>query len=158
MERLLKNGQTLIEILIAVAIVVLVLVAVVSRVVEAVSSANFARNQALATRFAQEGIEWARSQRDLLGWSGLAVYISGNQTYCVPNLSLSIKNITAGSCSPTGMIPGTIFLREVAFVYSAPGGGAMPFANVTATVSWQDRVGWHRSTQATRLSSWNSQL
>lgn len=156
MKRLLKNGQTLIEILIAVAIVVLVLVAVVSRVVEAVSSANFARNQTLATRFAQEGVEWARSQRDTLGWASFSPYILGTKTYCLPDLSQNFKDLTAVSCSPGATIPGTIFLREIQFIYTAPG-GQEPYVNVKVTVSWQDRVGGHQSVLATRLSRWNSQ-
>ncbi len=151
-----KNGQTMVEILVAVAIVVLTLVAVVSRIVAAVSSANFSRNQALATRFAQEGIEWARSQRDILGWVGFSTYVSANQTYCVPELGQAINVLTAGSCSPALTIPGTIFLREVVFIYAAPP-GQEPYTDVVATVSWQDRIGTHQSKLTSRLSSWSSQ-
>lgn len=151
-----KNGQTMVEMLVAVAIVVLVLVTVVSRVVAAVASANFARNQALSTRFSQEGLEWARSQRDSLGWVGFSPYISSSPTYCVPDLSLGIGALTSGTCLTTATIPGTIFLREVRFIYAAPG-GQEPYTDIISTVSWRDRVGWHRSTLTTRLTRWNTQ-
>ncbi|MCH7951466.1 hypothetical protein IH980_01835 [Patescibacteria group bacterium] len=152
-----RNGQMLIEILIAIAVVVLVLVAVVSRVVEAVRNANFARNQVLATRFAQEGIEWTRSQRDRLGWTDFVTALDGNPvTYCVLDLSSNIEVLSAGSC--TGTISGTIFDREIVIDFvndSDP--DAEDYVDVTSTVSWQDRVGTHDSTLVTRLSKWNKQ-
>lgn len=153
-----ESGQTLIEILIAVVIVVLVLVAVVSRVVDAVGSTNFARNQLLATRFAQEGIEWARSQRDGLGWFAFANEVSSDPTFCLPNLDDSITALAAGTCSAGQTISLTLFEREISFDYRSVG---IPdegdYVDVSVTVSWEDRVGTHQSLLNTRLSRWSRQ-
>lgn len=150
-----KNGQMMIEILVAVAVMVLVLVAIVSRVVDAVSNANYARNQLLATRFAQEGVEWARSQRDQLGWAAFENLVSSDPTYCVSDINVNLGSPV--SCGPGDEITGTVFLREVSFDYNL-GGGVGPYADINVVVSWDDRVGTHQSDLNTRLSKWSKQL
>jgi type II secretory pathway pseudopilin PulG len=155
-QKLKKNGQTLIEILIAIAVVVLVLVAVVSRVVDAVGNANFARNQLLSTRFAQEGIEWTRSQRDRLGWDEFVFALDSDPvTYCVLDLSTNpnLEDLTSGTCA--GVIPGTLFDREIDIDYTDVGDPSIgDYVEVTVAVSWQDRIGDHSTVLSTRLSDW----
>lgn len=153
-----QRGQTLIEILIALAVVVLVLVAVVSRVVESVRNANFARNQLLATRFAQEGIEWTRSQRDRLGWFGFVSALDNDPvTYCILDLFSNplLEDLTDGSCA--GTIPGTVFGREILIDYEDLPSPELDYVDVRVTVSWQDQIGDHTSELSTRLSQWHKQ-
>lgn len=149
------QGQTLIEILVAVAVVVLVLVAVVSRAVDAVANANFSRNQVMATRFSQEGIEWTRSQRDRLGWYEFVTALDADPvTYCVLDLTTNprLETLTPGLCS--GTIPGTLFTREVEIDLTDVPDPEGDFVEVTVRVAWQDRIGDHTSTLATNLSNW----
>jgi type II secretory pathway pseudopilin PulG len=163
----LENGQAMIEILVAIAVVVLVLVAVVSRVVESVANATFARNQLLATRFAQEGIEWTRSQRDRMGWTAFEdrLLADGDPvTYCVSDLSEDLTCLEDSSCVSlskdpcSGTIAGTVFDREIEIDHSNSGNPDIGnYVDVTVTVSWQDRIGDHTSQLGTRLSRWTRQ-
>ena len=147
-------GQTLVEILVAVAMVVLVLVAVVGRSVDSVRNSIFSRNQILATRFAQEGVEWTRSQRDRLGWNALVSALDSDPvTYCVLALTDSIENLTSGTCS--SVILGTIFNREVFIDYEDEPNPPGDYVDITVTVSWSDQVGDHASELGTRLSQWD---
>lgn len=153
------KGQTMLEILVAIAVLVMVLVAIVSRVVEAVRNAHFARNQVLATRFSQEGVEWARSQRDRLGWSSFSTYIPDGVIYCVPDPDNDIEALISGLCTSADKISGTVFYRELAFqsnLNPAPGDGEA-YTQVTSEVTWLDSIGEHNSQLTTRLSKWSRQ-
>src|SRR4030042_3024845 len=90
-----QTGQSMVEILIAMTVVTIVMVAMVSRAVEAVKSAQFARNKSLATRYAQEGVEWMRSERDQ-SWSEMAALLTDGvlEEYCVPDVTVSLDSIT----------------------------------------------------------------
>jgi len=59
-----KSGQTLIEILLAVAIIVILLVVMVGVVSKAIANSQYSRNRSLAARLVEEGLEQARSWRD----------------------------------------------------------------------------------------------
>jgi type II secretory pathway pseudopilin PulG len=148
-----ESGQTLVEILVAIAMVVLVLVAVVGRSVDSVRNSIFSRNEILATRFAQEGIEWGRSQRDRLGWNAfVAALDSYPVTYCVLDLSQKIEDLTSGAC--TGTISGTVFTREVSLSYQDEASPLGDYIDLSVTVNWTDRIGDHTSNLGTRLSQW----
>ncbi len=152
------EGQTLVEVLVAIAIVTLVLVAIVSRSVEAVRNANYARNQVLATRFAQEGIEWARRERDRMSWANYTAALdAADVTYCVPDvLTGDIEVLTGGACNngtPADFIAGTIFLRDVRFQLQTPASGE--FVEVAVSVTWEDSIGPHAAQLHTNLSEWS---
>jgi type II secretory pathway pseudopilin PulG len=158
-----KKGQALLEIIISIAVVSIALVAIVSRAVEAVKNSNFARNQVLAARFAQEGVEWARAQRDQMGWTAfenLIVNIDHSPvTYCVLDLSenlscrsYSCTSITIAPCLST--IPGTPFTRQIRFTYVNPDATTEDRIDVQATVEWTDNNGTHNAQYTTILSEW----
>jgi type II secretory pathway pseudopilin PulG len=65
MKKLKNRGQSLIEVLTALAIAVLVIIALVAGVTFAIRNLTHAKNQALATQYAQEGLEMARKARDV---------------------------------------------------------------------------------------------
>jgi len=58
------QGQSLIEMLLALAVTVLVVIALVRATTNAVRNADFAKNKALAVKYAQEWLEEARNWRD----------------------------------------------------------------------------------------------
>jgi len=64
-----NKGQTLVEILLAVAAAGLVLIGLIRVVTISLRNAQFAKNQALATRYAQETMEIIRAYRDQNSWS-----------------------------------------------------------------------------------------
>lgn len=120
-----KNGQTLLEIVVAVAIILLVLVALVSAVVSANRNAQFAKNQALATQYAHEGLEKARETRDK-DWKAFSQR-SGTETEILG-----------------------IFTRQMTYT-SLEGGKKM---EIKVTVSWTDGAGPHKSELRTSLGEW----
>lgn len=132
------TGQSLFEVVVAVAIAALILVALASLAATSVSNSNFSNNNALATKYAQEAIEWLREQRDE-DWSNIPT--SG--TEC-----LGTSPITSfGGC---GTIPDTVFTRTVQF--SAEGDTTKV---VTVIVAWDDSQGHHEVKSTTKFTNWN---
>lgn len=136
-DQLLKEkGQSLVEVIVALAIALLVILALVRVTVISMRNASFARNQALATQYAQEAMEWIRSQRDE-DWGNLA-----EGTYCLSD-SLSWST---GSCSYT--LEG-IFKREAVLTPQE----ADKF-EVLVTVSWAEASETHQSELTSYLTKW----
>lgn len=59
-----QNGQTLLEVLVAIAIGIFVVAALTFATIFSLRNANFAKTSAQATKLAQEGIERVRTGRD----------------------------------------------------------------------------------------------
>ncbi|MGB9585896.1 MAG: prepilin-type N-terminal cleavage/methylation domain-containing protein [Anaerolineales bacterium] len=123
-----NQGQSLIEMLVAIAIVLVVIVALVAVTTVSIRNASFSRNQALATKYAQEGIEEARKLRDERGDS----FFVANPADC--NISDT---------------PATGFSRQR--TCSFDGNKTM---TITVVVSWTDAQGIHKSELTTRLTNW----
>lgn len=139
-----KNfGQTLIELLMALGAGVLIVVAIVGGLVMAGKNSQFAKNQNLATRYAQGGIELIRSQRDKLGWATFYADYNG-QPQCIT--SDGTFSALSDGCPKIA----TIFTRSATFVDDGTGLNM----TVTVTVSWPDSSGTHESSQTTVLTSW----
>jgi type II secretory pathway pseudopilin PulG len=101
-----NKGQSLFELVIAIAVIGLFLVALVGAVTRSIATSTFSRQKSVANRYVQEGLEWVRHERDL-DWTAFYARSSGvGSLYCINDLTFS-----AGSCA--GPIAGTIFLREV---------------------------------------------
>lgn len=143
MKKRKKNGQSLLEVLVALTIAILVVLALVRAVTVAVRNASFARNQALATKYSEEAMEWLRSQRDK-SWDNLDSKDdpAGNR-YCLNSLSWPAS---VGSCSSTNFIPGTPFQREVVLTEVTAG----EKIKAEVKVSWQET----RKTYQSRLYSY----
>ena len=124
MKKRKNQGQSLIEVLTALAIAILVIVTLVAGVTYAIRNLTHAKNQALATQYAQEGIELARKARD-----------ESPATF-----------FTDGSCNieePLG-----VFSRERWCVLD----GEM--MDVRVVVSWSEGSKTHATTLETKLSNW----
>lgn len=110
------------EILVAIAIISVVLVLFVSASVKAMGNLQFSKNQILATRFSQEGIELTRSKRantDWISFIPLCPVINQQKDQFILNITC---DCTAGdSC------------------------------RVTSTVTWTDAKGEHSSVMTTNL-------
>lgn len=141
-----KLGQSMIETLIALGIGVLIIVALVQSIVISIKNSQFAKNQTLATRFSQEGIEWVRGTRDKLGWPSF--YNSFNaKTEC-----LGASDYTSWSETlPCTINAGDIFSRQANF--SDPDGLGNQLL-IIITTSWVDTAGNHKSEQKTYLTRW----
>ena len=120
------SGQSLVEMVVAISVVLIVIVALVAVTTVSVRNASFSRNQALAMRYAQEGIEEARKLRD-----------SQKEDVFFVNDSCSItKTIGIFSFQRTCRLAGDKTMT------------------VTVVVSWTDAKGTHKSELTTHLSKW----
>lgn len=117
-----KNGQSLIEVLVSMTVAILVITGLVGAVLVAVRNTQFAKNQSLATKYAQEGMENTRQLRDT-DW---AVFWGKR-----------------GTIDEENPIPNTRFVKRITFEDIS--GGNNDKMKVTVTVSWTDSSGIHKS-------------
>lgn len=126
-----SQGESLVEIIIAIGIVTLVITALISAVTVSMANVQYARNKAQATKYAQEAIEWLRSQRDDLSWTQFVSHASsGGTKYCFSSLDFTLP----GVCT-TQLISGTIFARDVTLSDSVVGQ-----VQATVKVSWKQGI------------------
>lgn len=59
-----EKGQSLLEVIVVMTVGIVVISSLVFATIVSLRNAQFAKNQSLATKFAQEGIEQVRSDRD----------------------------------------------------------------------------------------------
>jgi len=123
------SGQSLVEMVVAIAVVLIVIVALVAVTTVSVRNASFSRNQALATKYAQEWIEDARKIRDSQPESVF---------------------FTDGSCNASDTVGGFTRTRTCSLAVD----GDKKAMIVTVTVSWTDAKGTHKSELTTRLTKW----
>lgn len=142
-EREKIAGQTLFELLVALGIAVLIITGIVLVITLAVRNATFSRNQAEATRYGQEALEWLRSERDQ-NWDNF--FANSDKTWCLTSLSWPASALP---CSNSDTIPGTIFLREAQLSTLAS-----DTVEVLIEVSWTDGSGTHLSRLDTTLTDW----
>lgn len=64
----MKQGQMLLEVVLALAMVTIVMVALVQLSTRSIKNSDFSRSQAEATSYASEAMEWIRSDRNIKGW------------------------------------------------------------------------------------------
>lgn len=131
-------GQSLFEVLFAVGISALILISVISLSTQSVRTGDFSKNNASATKYAQEAIEWVRQQRDILGWDAIRSGVGPERAFGVLDLS--------GSENP---IPGTIFDRYLT-IY----GIGTDTVLVEVKVRWADGAGTHEVKNSTKLTNW----
>lgn len=119
-----KNaGQTFVEVVVVVSLVVLVITALVSGSIASLKTTRYNSAKSQATKYAQEGVELARKDRDS-SWN--TFYNRRNLTYCLDKAG----TWTQGATCPVN-IDG-IFTRTLDFVAINNG------MEVTVTVSWID--------------------
>lgn len=140
------EGQSLFEVVIALAITALIIISLVSLASNSVRNSTYSKNNALAATYAQELSEWLRSQRDVD--MGKFVTNTLSPTWCFPTLSWSL----AGPCNGVNPIPSTQFFREVTFTTSLVNAKTLIQADVV--VSWNDSQGTHKVKSSTNFSDW----
>lgn len=121
------KGQSLIEILLSFALLTIVLTGIVISITSALSNATYAKNQAQASQYGQEGLEMIRGIRDsdyasFKGKSGNFCFGSDDTTLGSPTSACNTKNVGE-------------FIRSV---YIDQSGCGVNLAKVTITVAWRD--------------------
>lgn len=131
-----SKGQSLIEVLGATTILVIVVLSLVAVNTRSVYNASFARDQALATQYAQAGAEKIRAYRDQGSWSDFT-------SACESILDAEL--------------PPPPFARTVdCYVPQSATdcSGTNDRCEVEIIVSWVDNHGSHQSQLRTRLTNW----
>lgn len=141
-----ESGQSLVEVLIGLSMAIIIVGALINMVVSSLRNSQFAKTSAQATKYAQEGIEILRTDRDRSSDWGTFVSARTVSLWCIP----SANNWILGQCSssnPSHKISGTSFIRDV-LVEVNDASSVM----VTVTVNWTDQTGVHKSELSTLLS------
>ena len=155
-----EAGQSLFELVVAVAVSALIISALVSLATLSIGNSIFSKNKALAANYAQEATEWLRGQRDNNAdtFFAAAVANTNNQGYgyCLTSLTslVSLKLVpniaTSANCSP--LTENSTFTRYVILTSSNQSGKTVVEADVV--VSWSDARGFHEITSATNFTDW----
>lgn len=142
-----NKGQSLFEVVIALAVISMIIIGVVILGTNSIRNSSFARDKTLATRYAQEGTEWARGQRDN-SWSTFYSHATDSPTWCLSSLSWGNR----GNCGTNDVISGTPFQRQLIFsIIDADN------IQVSIKVSWSDGSGTHDVTSVTIFTNWKLQ-
>lgn len=145
-----NGGQSLIEVLVALSLAVLAIGALVSVTVTSVKNAQFSQNQTQAEKYAQEGMEWVRLQKESLpSWSAFSGK-SSPSPYCINNLDWNLPF----SCGASN-ITGTIYKRELNLSQpgDCPNSSPSPI-NAKVTVYWTDSIRIHQAVRETCFTNW----
>lgn len=147
-----RNGYLLIEVLISVVLIATTLTALVSLQRRSLSISDTSRNESVATRYAQESIEWIRKIRDEEGWIPFEQALSPSKDFCLnQELEHTFTNFLSLPSDCTGQaLLQQIFTRTMHITITAGQ------ANIVSEVSWQDGGRTHKTTKQTILYSWNN--
>lgn len=105
-----EEGQSLIEVLASLVIAILIIGALINAVTASIRNAQFAKNSSLATKYAQEGMEFIRSQRDTANtWVEFRDGRVRTFPWCLKSTAWPEA---VGYCGEEDKITGTIFTRE----------------------------------------------
>lgn len=147
------KGQTLIEVLIALAIAILVVAAIAIVILSALNNAQFSKNQNITTQYAQEGMEIVRNLRSS-DWTSFKDLALPPNSYCLDkgrttlqktgSLEKDIRDGNVAGCQglgsehTTGQNVDNIYAREVDLESPATSPCNSNEIKATVIVSWSD--------------------
>lgn len=150
-----QAGQSLIEVTFATAVVSLVLVAILSTVIQSVQNSRVSLEQTRATQYAQEVLEWTRSQRDNVGWGvfySALVNRGSVVTYCLPSMPVDYATLLAqspGPCNEEQKMSDSQFQRVMRITVLSP-----TQVEIVAEVTRPGRTGMITTSLDTILTDW----
>lgn len=140
----LKNGNVVIEALFAVGILALCMIAVIAAVISATRTIRLSNNNALANKYAQEGIEVVRGVRDNMIWSDFRSDFTNSM-----GLGIGQTN-PSGSCPSIANIDN-YFTRCINFDHSRGNDRTI----ITSFVTWDESGIRHKVELETQLTKWS---
>lgn len=123
----LNEGQSVIEVVVALSLVAIVILALVKVTISSIQNSSFARDQQTATQYAQEGIENARrlkEQNEIEFWG------------------------------KSGSEEETINKFERTITYTPVTGEENQKMEIQVVVTWENTKGTHQSDLSTYLTRW----
>lgn len=109
-----NSGQTLLEAVVAIGILVVILTASATAIITSINNATFTKNQNLANKHAQEGMEYIRNlKRSNFGTFNLIA----EGVYCMDDDAARTRTNAVGSCTTVNIADGTSqFIRELKII------------------------------------------
>ncbi|TSC87428.1 MAG: Uncharacterized protein G01um10147_605 [Microgenomates group bacterium Gr01-1014_7] len=154
-----QKGQTLLELIVVMSVAVMVVGALVFATISSLRNAQFAKNQAQATKLAQDGLEKVRSLRDR-DTEGSVSYQSTTSKFS-DLWPIPFTCGAGGNCYFHFNSSETIFIGENSsqsippfqrqFLIEDENGSGMTQKRVTSVVKWTDFSGTHESRLTTIL-------
>ena len=125
-----QSGQSLIEVIVAAAVGILVVTALTFATIFSLRNANFAKNSALATKLAQEGIEWVRTGRD--------------RNQCISNLGASVNSWNGSSSNSGCPGPGSVWNYQISVAEGCdnPSTGGKCYFSINPNTGALTRIGF----------------
>lgn len=145
-EKVKIKGQSLFEVVFAIAITAIILTGVLSLATTSVRNVDSSKNKSIASSEGRASIDWLRRQRDS-DWDNLAGFSSfSGITYCLENPDEGLK-LKEGDCLK---IPGTNLTREVTLSFT----DSEDVIQADVEVYWMDAQGLHIENLVTWFSNW----
>jgi len=133
-----QNGQSLVEVVVAIGVTVLVVVALLQTVTYSIKNVNFSRARAAATKYSQEALEKIIAFKSRNSWE---VFTSQCETIITDSLPSPFDPDIIVNCYQPG--------NETTDCLSS-----VEICEIKVKVVWTDAGGDHDSTLVTRLSKW----
>lgn len=151
-----RSGQAMVELILTLSVALVIVTTIVAVVTVSLRNAYFARQQVVATHFAQEGLEWVRAQKES-GWSTISDKSGTSlQRYCISNLSWPSTVLPCPAYGSPQYITNTKFTRDLELINKdfIPSISGNETIEATVTVSWTDSLGSHKSKLTTQFAQW----
>jgi len=126
-------GQSLIEMIVVIGVVIVLVTGIIAGTTVTLSRSRDSNIRSAAVRYAQEGIELARSQRDS-GWTAFAALGTPYTTYCVDDNG--VFTATGTSCTTPNVT--NLYVRSVNLELKDAGNPTLERMAVDVVVQWGD--------------------
>lgn len=159
----MRRGTSIIEIVVAAALISVAIISALSLANHSQKENKYARDLAEATKYATQGADWMRTQRDVIGWATIRAKVleddvSNIATYCLnilPAISttttdIDFSDLTPGDCTPLDYISSTSFTRQMMVDTSSEASGIL---KITVSVTWQEQTP-RQATVNMELTQW----
>jgi len=144
-----EKGQSLFEIIIAIAVIAVALTAILGLGTQALGNSSTSQKRTQATRATAQAMEWIRAERDTSWDEFVEQYAStSGEVWCLDSVQLGWNN--KGPCGPGEILDDT-FRREATLTVRS---GDDRVVEVEVVTLWEDRGETLRVRTDTALTDW----
>ena len=142
------SGQSIFEVILALAISAMVLTAIVTLTSKTVTTSANSKNKSQANRYASEAMEFARKWEDQNGWTAFKDQVIidplNTNSWCMASLDFN----TSGECGSGIHIANSQFTRNL---YATLETNSI---KIEVKVTWLDETGTHETYTESYISNW----
>jgi len=157
-----KRGTSIVEVMVAIAVVGVVMTAVTAVVSVSLQNTSRSKAKSLGTKYTQEGIEYFRAQKNLMGWESFLTAVQeggASPTYCLASLPYSqnggFELVPNRPCVTSEFVDVLNLYKRAAFVTLTPVNGE-PTVTVTVTTTWPDGSNTTESTATQQFQQYRN--